>query len=247
MVKKILISQPEPTSENSPYYKIAEDCEVELTFRPYIKIVGISLKEFRQQKLEIGDYTAIVFTTRHAIDNYFAIAKELRYQVPETTKYFCISESIALYIQKYVQYRKRKVFFSTTGKIDEMLPAMQKHCKENYLIPLSDVSGNSISQLLTEHGIKNTQCYLYRTVSNNFTPEELEKFKFNMGVFFSPLGIKAFHEDFPKPKRGFKIATFGANTAKAARDLGLKIELEAPTEKYTSMTDALRHYLLSQQ
>ena len=145
MVKKILISQPKPASDKSPYYDIAEDFDVELVFRPFIKVEGISTREFRDQRVNIADYTAIVFTSRHAIDNFFKLAKETRVTIPEDLKYFCVTETIALYIQKYVQYRKRKVFFGTTGKIDDLLPAMVKHKNEKYLVPLSDVA-NTTSQ-----------------------------------------------------------------------------------------------------
>ena len=133
MVKKILISQPKPASDKSPYYDIAEDFDVELVFRPFIKVEGISTREFRDQRVNIADYTAIVFTSRHAIDNFFKLAKETRVTIPEDLKYFCVTETIALYIQKYVQYRKRKVFFGTTGKIDDLLPAMVKH--KNEIVP----------------------------------------------------------------------------------------------------------------
>lgn len=248
MVKKILISQPQPSSEKSPYFDIANDCEVELVFRPFIKVEGISAKDFRHQRVEISEYTAVIFTSRYAIDNYFAMAKEMRFNIPETMKYFCVTESIALYIQKYVQYRKRKVFFGQTGKIDDLLPAMQKHCKENYLLPLSDVSNDSISKILTAHGVRHTQCFLYRTVSNDFTPEEIKNFDYDMLVFFSPAGISSLRSNFPDMKPGdVKIATFGPATAKAAREEGFEPDIEAPSERYPSMTGALRHYLLMQE
>ena len=127
MIKKILVSQPKPASDKSPYFDLAERFDVELVFRPFIKVEGISSKEFRQQKVNMLDYTAVVFTSRHAIDNYFKLAKELRLTIPEDMKYFCVTETIALYIQKYVQYRKRKVFFGSTGKIDDLIPTMVKH------------------------------------------------------------------------------------------------------------------------
>ena len=133
MIKKILVSQPKPSSEKSPYYDIASKYDVELVFRPFIKVEGITAKEFRTQKVNILDYTAIVFTSRHAIDHFFTLAKELRVNIPEDMKYFCVTETISLYIQKYVQYRKRKVFFGTTGKIDDLLPTMVKHKTEKYL------------------------------------------------------------------------------------------------------------------
>lgn len=247
MIKKILVSQPQPSSEKSPYFDIARDCEVELVFRPFIKIEGISAKEFRSQKVEISDYTAVVFTSRHAIDNYFSIAAELRFNIPETMKYFCVTEAIALYIQKYVQYRKRKVFFGQSGRIDDLLPAMQKHCKEKYLVPLSNVANDSISNTLTAHGVNHKVCYMYKTVSNDFTPEEIKAFDYDMLVFFSPSGIKSLHDNFPNLKAGdVKIAAFGPSTCKAVKDLGLNLDIEAPNAKHQSMTGALRHYLLSQ-
>ena len=143
MVKKILISQPQPSSDKSPYYDIAKEFGVQLDFRPFFKVEGISAKEFRQQKINLLDYTAVVFTSRHAINNYFNLAKEMRITIPEDMKYFCSIETIALYIQKFVQYRKRKVFFGKTGKIDDLLPTMVKHKTEKYLVPLSSVHNDS--------------------------------------------------------------------------------------------------------
>ena len=146
MVKKILISQPKPSSNKSPYYDIAKDFNVELVFRPFIKVESITPQEFRKQKINIPDYTAIVFTSRHAIDHFFQLAKELRITIADTTKYFCVTETIALYIQKYAPYRKRKVFFGETGKIDDLIPAMLKHKTEKYLVPMSSVANDSITK-----------------------------------------------------------------------------------------------------
>ena len=148
MIKKILVSQPKPTSEKSPYFDIAREFGVELVFRPFIKVEGLTAKEFRQQKVSILNYTAIVFTSRHAIDNFFKLSKELRITIPEDMKYFCVTETIALYIQKYVQYRKRKVFYGTTGKIVDLVPLMVKHKTEKFLVPMSDVHNNSVTELL---------------------------------------------------------------------------------------------------
>ena len=148
MIKKILVSQPKPASDKSPYYDIANEFGVELVFRPFFKVEGITAKEFRQQKISILSQTAVVFTSRHAIDNYFKLAKEMRLTIPEDMKYFCVTETISLYIQKYVQYRKRKVFFGTTGKIDDLVPVMAKHKTEKYLIPLSDVHNDHVKKLL---------------------------------------------------------------------------------------------------
>ena len=248
MIKKILVSQPKPSSEKSPYYDIASKFEVELVFRPFIKVEGISAKEFRAQKVSILDHTAIVFTSRHAIDHFFTLAKELRVAIPEDMKYFCVTETISLYIQKYVQYRKRKVFFGTTGKIDDLIPAMVKHKNEKYLVPLSDVHNDSLSKLLDSKKLNHCECVMYKTVSNDFTPEEVKTFDYDMLIFFSPSGIEALTKNFPNFNQGdIAIATFGPATAKAARDAGLRLDLEAPTEKYPSMTGALQHYLLEHE
>ena len=244
MIKKILVSQPEPSSEKSPYFDIANDFGVELVFRPFIKVEGLSSKEFRQQKIGLLDFTAVVFTSRHAIDNYFKLAKEMRITIPEDMKYFCVTETIALYIQKYVQYRKRKVFFGTTGKLDSLIPTMVKHKNEKYLVPLSDVHNDDVQRLLDTKKLNHKECVMYRTVSTNFTEEEVKNFDCDMLVFFSPTGIKAFTKNFPDFKQGdVRIATFGPATAKAVEDEGFRLDLEAPTKEHPSMTAALRWYL----
>ena len=245
MIKKILVSQPKPTSEKSPYFDIAEKFDVELVFRPFIKVEGITSKEFRAQKVSILDYTAVVFTSRHAIDHFFTMAKELRVNIPEDMKYFCVTETIALYIQKYVQYRKRKIFFGETGKIEDLIPAMVKHKTEKYLVPMSDVHNNSLSLLLDSKKLNHTECVMYKTVSNDFTEEEVKNFDYDMLIFFSPSGIESLTKNFPDFKQGkIAIATFGPTTAKAAKDAGLRLDIEAPSEKYPSMTGALLHYLI---
>ena len=245
MVKKILVSQPKPASEKSPYFDIASRFDVELVFRPFIKVEGLTSKEFRQQKVNISDYTAIVFTSRHAIDNFFKLAKELRVTIPEDLKYFCITETISLYIQKYVQYRKRKVFFGDTGKIEDLVPLMVKHKTERYRVPMSDVHNASLSNMLDSKKLNHRECVMYRTVSNDFTEEEVATFDYDMLVFFSPAGVNSLIKNFPNFDQGkIAIATFGPSTAKAVRDAGLRLDLEAPSDKYPSMTGALQHYLL---
>ena len=248
MIKKILVSQPKPTSEKSPYFDIASRFGVELVFRPFIKVEGISAREFRTQKVSILDYTAIVFTSRHAIDHFFALAKEMRVAIPEDMKYFCVTETIALYIQKYVQYRKRKVFFGTTGKIDDLIPTMVKHKTEKYLVPMSDVHNDSVARLLDSKKLNHTECVMYKTVSNDFTPEEVEAFDYDMLVFFSPAGIESLTKNFPNFDQGeIAISTCGPATAKAVQDAGLRLDLSAPSEKYPSMTSALQHFLIMQE
>ena len=248
MIKKILVSQPRPSSEKSPYFDIATKFDVELVFRPFIKVESMSAKEFRAQKVSILDYTAIVFTSRHAIDHFFTLAKELRVTIPEDMKYFCVTETIALYIQKYVQYRKRKVFFGTTGRVDDLIPTMVKHKTEKYLIPMSDVHNDSLTVLLDAKKLHHKEVVMYRTVSNDFTPEEVKNFDYDMLIFFSPSGIESLIKNFPDFKQGdIAIATFGPATAKAAKDAGLRLDIEAPSEKYPSMTGALQHYLFEIQ
>lgn len=244
MIKKILISQPKPISEKSPYFDIAEKYNVEFVFRPFIKVEGLEPKEFRAQKINILDFTAIVFTSRHAIDHFFTLAKQMRITIPEDMKYFCVTETISLYIQKYVQYRKRKVFFGNTGKMDDLLPTMVKHKTEKYLVPMSDVNSGSVAKLLESKKLQHRECVMYRTVSNDFTEQEAKDFDYDMLVFFSPSGIESLTKNFPSFDQGkVAIATFGPATAKAAHDAGLRVDLEAPSKQYPSMTGALQHYL----
>lgn len=245
MIKKILVSQPQPTSEKSPYFEIASKYGVDVVFRPFIKIEGLSAKEFRQQKVAISDYTAVVFTSRNAIDHFFLLCKELRVTIPEDMKYFCITETIALYIQKYVQYRKRKVFFGQTGKIDDLLPAMVKHKTEKYLVPMSDVHNDEIANLLDSKKLTHKEVVMYRTVSNDF--QEGEDFDYNMLIFFSPSGIHALLKNFPDfEQKDIAIGTFGPATAQAARDAGLRLDLEAPSSQYPSITAALDDFIKKQ-
>ncbi len=241
-IKKILVSQPKPASEKSPYFDIATKYGVEMVFRPFIKVESLSAKEFRQQKVSILDYTAIVFTSRHAIDHFFNLCAELRVTIPETMKYFCITETVALYIQKYVQYRKRKIFFGGTGKFDDLLPAIVKHKNEKYLVPMSDVHNDDIKNLLDKSKVQHQEVVMYRTVSNDFTPDEV--FDYDMLVFFSPAGVASLKKNFPDFEQGdIKIATLGATTAQAVRDAGLRLDIEAPTPQAPSMTATIDMFI----
>ena len=241
-IKKVLVSQPKPTSDKSPYYDIAEKYGVEIVFRPFIKVESLSAKEFRQQKVSILDHTAVVFTSRHAIDHFFTLCTELRVTIPETMKYFCTSEQIALYIQKYVQYRKRKVFFGATGKFNDLLPSIVKHNSEKYFVPMSDVHTDEIKDALDAKKIQHTEAVMYRTVSNDFTPEE--KFDYDMLLFFSPAGIQSLLKNFPEfDQKDIAIGCFGPATAKAVKDAGLRLDLEAPTVEAPSMTAALDKFI----
>ena len=207
-IKKVLVSQPKPASEKSPYFDIAEKYGVEINFRPFIKVEPISAKEFRQQKISILDHTAGIFTARTAIDHFFHLCEELRVTIPETMKYFCMTEAIAVYLQKYIVYRKRKIFFGQTGKAEDLVAIIAKHAKEKYLVPLSDVHKEDLLLMLEAKKINFTRAVMYRTVSNDFTAEE--KFDYDMLVFFSPSGISSLLKNFPDFKQDdIKIGCFG--------------------------------------
>ena len=241
-IKKILVSQPSPTSEKSPYFDIARKHDVEIVFRPFIKVEGLTAREFRQQRVSIPDFTAIIFTAKTAIDNFFRLCEEMRFTVPDTMKYFCTTEAIALYLQKYIVYRKRKIFAAKTGKLIDLLPFIQKHKKENYLLAVSDVNNGEDAKILEGAKINFTQAVFYRTVSNDFAPDE--DFDYDMLVFFSPQGIESLTKNFPEfDQKNIAIATFGANTAKAVEDAGLRLDIAAPSEKARSMTDAIDIFL----
>lgn len=241
-IKKILVSQPQPATEKSPYYDIENKYGVEVVFRPFIKVEGLTAKEFRQQKVSIPDFTAIIFTAKTAIDHFFRLCEEMRITIPDTMKYFCTTESIALYLQKYIVYRKRKIFHTSTGKLDDLLPYLLKHKNEKYLYAISDVHNTSGTNILDQNHINYTEAVMYRTVSNDFT--EGEKFDYDMLVFFSPQGIESLLKNFPDFKQGdIKIATLGASTAKAVEDAGLRLDVKAPTVEAPSMAAALELYL----
>lgn len=240
-VKKVLVSQPKPSSEKSPYYEIAEKYGVQIEFRPFIKVEGLTAKEFRQSKISISDFTAIIFTARTAIDHFFRLCEEMRVNIPDTMKYFCTTESIALYLQKYIVYRKRKIFHGNTGKLDDLLPFLLKHSKEKFLYTVSDVNKED-SNILDKNNINYTKAVMYRTVSNDFGPEE--PFDYDMLLFFSPSGIASLLKNFPEFKQDdIRIGCFGSTTAQAVRDAGLRLDMEAPSVKAPSMTAALELYL----
>ena len=241
MIKKILISQPYPTSEKSPYFDIEKRYGIEIIFHPFIKVEGLSAKEFRQQKVQILDHTAIVFTSRHAIDHFFTLCKELRVNVPEDMKYFGLSETIALYIQKYVQYRKRKVFFSQTGKWPDLVQVMAKHKTEKYLIPQSSVHTNEVEETLNAKKLNHTECVMYRTVSNDL-PKAIEDY--DLVIPFTPSGFEILCENYPDfRENGVKLGCFGRSTLKAITDSGYEPAVAAPSPEAPSMPACLELYL----
>ena len=241
-IKRLLVSQPKPTSEKSPYFDLAEKYGVEIEFRPFIKVEPLTSKEFRQQRISILDYSAVVFTARTGIDHFFRLCEELRVTIPETMKYFCMSESIAVYLQKYIVYRKRKIFFGASGKLDDLITIIAKHPKEKYLVPVSDVHKDDLRLKLEAKKIDFTEAVMYRTVSNDFKADE--SFDYDMLVFFSPSGIYSLLKNFPNfNQKDIRIGCFGPTTAKAVKDAGLRLDVEAPTPEAPSMTAALEQYL----
>lgn len=243
-VKTILVSQPEPETEKSPYFDLSEDCKVKVDFRPFIHVEGIESKEFRQQKVDLKEYGAVIFTSRNAVDHFFRISEEMRYSVPDSLKYFCISESTAYYLQKYVVYRKRKIFHGRQ-KIDDLIPLMKKHKTEKFLLPCSDILKQDIPDTLKKNDIEFKEAMLYRTVCSDLS--DLENVNYDVLVFFSPAGIASLYENFPKFKQNdTRIAVFGATTAKAAEQAGLEINIAAPKPEAPSMTMALEQYIKKQ-
>ena len=240
-VSKILVSQPRPATEKSPYFDIAEKHKVQIDFCSFIKVEGVTSKEFRQQKVSILDHTAIVFLSRHAIDNFFKLCKDLRVTIPDDMKYFCLSETISLYIQKYVQYRKRKVFFGN-GHIQDLEPLFAKHKTERYFVPTSNVHNDEINALLDKYEIKHSQAEMYRTVSTEIEADYIKSF--DMLIFFSPHGIDSLKKNVPDYVQGDQmIACFGNVTAKCIQENGLRLDLEAPSATATNMPAALDAFL----
>lgn len=240
-VKTILVSQPEPKIENSPYFDLQEKKRVKIDFIPFIHVEGVSGKEVRQQKVDLKNYTAIILTSRNAVDHFFRIAEEMRYKVPDSLKYFCQSEAVAYYLQKYVVYRKRKIY---VGKrtFNEMAPILKKYKNEKFLLPSSDVLKPEIPETLDELKINYKQSTFYRTVVSDLS--HLKDVTYDILVFFSPSGIKSLFENFPDFKQNdTRIAVFGNSTINAADEAGLEINIKAPTPETPSMTMALEKYI----
>lgn len=243
-VKSILVSQPKPEHDKSPYYTIAKDYDIKVDFRPFIHVEDIDPKEFRKSKIYLQDYSSIIMTSRNAIEHYFKVAEETRYKVPETTKYFCLSEAIALYLQKYIQYRKRKIFFAD-GKYPKLIELLAKHKEKGagkFLIPCSDVSTNDLSPFLIENEIPYEEAVMYRTVASDLS--DLREIKYDMIVFFSPSGVESLYKNFPDFVQGeTRLAAWGKNTMQAILDHNLRLDVKAPDENAPSMTSAIINYL----
>lgn len=240
-VKTILVSQPRPTSDKSPYFDMEKRYNVRFDFRQFIRVEAVTTREFRDQHIYILDYTAVIFTTKMAVDYFFALSKELRVDIPEQMHYYCTTEQIANYLQKYIEFRKRRVFFGLTNKISELLPMMSRRSGEKYLFVMSDVHNDDAINMLREQGYDVTPAVVYKTVANIF---EEEKLTYDMIVLFTPIGVNALKKNFPDFVQGETVlACLGANTAQAIRDAGLRLDIEAPSLQCPSITKAIDDFL----
>ena len=242
-VKTILVSQPEPKMENSPYSKLIEKEKVKVDFRPFIHVEGLDAKAVRQQKIDLSKLTAIILTSRKSVDHFFRIAEEMRFKVPDTMKYFCQSEAVAYYLQKYVVYRKRKIYVGKRN-FQDLLPLYKKYKDEVYLLPSSDVLKPQVPDTPDQAGINWTRGIFYKTVISDLS--DLRDVYYDVLVFFSPSGIESLLKNFPDfEQNDTRIAVFGNSTVEAATEAGLRIDIKAPTPETPSMTMALQKYINS--
>ena len=238
------MSQPKPEGEKSPYFDLATKYKLKIDFRPFIMVESVDAKDFRSQRVNLNEQTAIILTSKVAVDHFFRIAKETRFEVPDAMKYFCISEAIALYLQKYVSYRKRKIFYGKQT-ILELTELMKKHKGEKYLLPCTDILRDNIPTTLEEQGIPFSKVILYRTVASDLS--DLEDVYYDILVFFSPGGIKSLFKNFPDFKQNnTAIAAFGPTTASAVIKHDLRLDVHAPHPKAPSMVAALELFIKEQ-
>jgi uroporphyrinogen-III synthase len=242
-VSSILITQPKPDTDKSPYFELARKYNIDLHFHPFILVEGLSGKDFRKQKVDINEYTAIIFTSRNAVDHFFRICEELKVKVSQEMKYFCITEAVALYLQKFILYRKRKVFFSADGSTQGLLDVIGKHKVEKYILPTAESGKNDIHQYLSKHNITFAEATLFHTVSNNIEGV-MKGSSYDMIVFFSPFSVQALFSHDPGFKQnGTLIGAFGPTTAKAIEDSGMNLDVKAPAPNTPSMVSALELFL----
>lgn len=242
-VKSILVSQPEPKAENSPYFDLVNKYKIKVDFRPFIHVEGVSAKDVRHQKIDLNNYTAVIMTSRNSIDHFFRVAEEMRYKVPEDLKYFCQSEAIAFYLQKYVIYRKRKIYVGQKDFAD-LAPLIKKYKDEKFLLPSTDQLNFDVPQTLDKLGVSWTQGIFYRTVMSDLS--DLKDVYYDVLAFFSPTGIKSLFKNFPDFQQNkTRIAVFGSTTQKEALDHGLRVDIFAPSPETPSMTMALEKYVIA--
>ena len=240
-VKSILVTQPKPETDKSPYTDLQKKYNLKIDFREFIHVEGVPAQDFRQQRVNIGEHSAVILTSRNAADHFFRICQEMRITVPDTLKYFCISESTAFYLQKYVQYRKRRIFHGK-GTINELIDIIRKHKEDKFLYPCTDVHKEDIPEILDRHKIQYSKAVIYRTVCSDLS--DLADVFYDVLVFFSPSGITSLYKNFPKFKQNkTRIAAFGPATAKAIEEAGLRLDIHAPKPGTPSMTMALEEYI----
>lgn len=242
-VSTILITQPRPDTDKSPYFELAKKYNLQLEFHPFIRVEGLSGKDFRKQRVDINEYTAIVFTSRNAVDHFFRICEELKVKVSQEMKYFCITEAVALYLQKFILYRKRKVFYSADGSTEGLIEVINKHKNnEKFIVPTSDSGKNEVRDFLARHNATFAEATFFRTVSNDIAPVMTSEY--DMIVFFSPFSVQTLFEHNPKYKQnGTLIGAFGPTTSKAVEEAGLRLDVKAPAPNAPSMVSALERYL----
>lgn len=242
-IKTILVSQPKPEGDKSPYFDLAEKHGLKIDFRRFIQVEGVDVKEFRKERIDLLEHTAVILTSKHAVDHYFRLAKEMRITVPDSMKYFCITEAIAYYLQKYVVYRKRKIFHGKQSFVD-LMDLIKKHKKEKFLLPCSDIHKKSIPNKLKEEKINFTKAVMYRTVASDLS--DLADVNYDLLVFYSPSGIESLFKNFPDFKQNkTRIAAFGTTTQKAVKDNKLNLDIHAPMPEAPSMTMAIEKYILN--
>ncbi len=240
-VKSILVSQPKPSGDKSPYFKLAEKYNIQVDFRPFIQIEPINHKEFRKQKVDILDHTAVIFTSRNAVDHFFRLSAESKIELPSDMKYFCISEQTANYLQKYIVIRKRKIFTGTRTAAD-LIEILKKHRSEKYVFPCSNIRKNDIPNFLKNNEYNYTEAIIYKTVASDLS--DLADVNYDVIAFFSPSGINSLFVNFPQfEQNNTRIAAFGPTTAKAVKDAGLELNIEAPMPNAPSMTGAIELYI----
>ena len=240
-VKSVLITQPKPENDKNPYSELAKKYNLKIDFRPFIHVEGVPAKDFRKEKISLAEHTSVIFLSRNAADHYFRMCEEMRFEVPSEMKYFCNSESTALYLQKYIQFRKRKIFFSKQNGI-ELMELFKKHPLEKFIFPCSNVHKEELPTKMRELGYRVTEAIIYKTVVSNIS--DLANVNYDIIVFFSPSGVKSLYFNFPDFKQNqTRIAAFGNTTVEAVSDAGLHLDIKAPTPQSPSMTMAIEEYV----
>ncbi len=240
-VKSILVSQPKPTDDKSPYFNLAEKYKLKIDFRPFIQVEPVTFKEFRKQKIDILNHTAVIFTSRNAVDHFFKLATESKVEMPADMKYFCISDQTSNYLQKYIVIRKRKIF-TGSRTANDLIEILKKHKNEKYIFPCSNIRKNDIPDFLQKNGYNHTEAIIYKTVASDLS--DLANVNYDIIAFYSPSGINSLFVNYPDFKQNnTRIAAFGPTTANAVREAGLQLDIEAPLPNAPSMTGALELYI----